>query len=88
MCGVVAKSGPRAFRRVSRSVRIDGHATSIQLETAFWDVLDAMAEREGVTVPKLLAALHEESAELRGGMTNFASMLRTICLLYQGAAPE
>jgi len=85
---VVAKSGPRAFRRVSRSVRIDGHATSIQLETAFWDVLDAMAEREGVTVPKLLAALHEESAELHGVARNFASTLRTLCLLHQGGEPD
>jgi predicted DNA-binding ribbon-helix-helix protein len=87
MCGVVSRSGPRPFRRVSRSLRIDGHATSIQLEAAFWEVLDTMAEREGLTVPKLLAALHEESAELHGGVTNFASALRTICLLYQGAAP-
>lgn len=88
MCGVVTRSGPEPFRRVSRSLRIDGHATSIQLEAAFWDVLDAMAEREGLTTPKLLAALQEESAELEGGGTNFASTLRTICLLYQGAAPE
>jgi predicted DNA-binding ribbon-helix-helix protein len=88
MCGVVAKSGALPFQRVSRSLRIGGHATSIQLEAAFWEVLDAMAEREGMTVPKLLAALHEESAELQGGVTNFASTLRTICLLYQGAGPE
>jgi len=87
MCGVVTRSGPQPFRRVSRSLRIDGHATSIQLEAAFWAVLDAMAEREGVTTPKLLSALHEESAELQGGVTNFASTLRTICLLYRDSAP-
>lgn len=86
MSGMIARQGPEPFRRVSRSVRIDGHATSVQLEAAFWDVLDAMAEREGVTVPKLIAALHEETAELQGG--NFASTLRTVCLLYQGAAPD
>ena len=88
MCGMIARRGAEPFQRVSRSIRIDGHATSIQLEAAFWEVLGAMAEREGVTLPKLLAALYEESAELQGGMTNFASTLRTICLLYQGAAPE
>lgn len=88
MCGVVAKSGTLPFRRVSRSVRIGGHATSIQLEAAFWAVIDAMAEREGVTVPQLLATLHEESAELQGGVPNFASALRTICLLYLGAGPR
>ncbi len=88
MCGLVARAGPLPFRRVSRSLRIGGHATSIRLEAAFWEVLDAMAEREGLTVPQLLAALHEESADLEGGARNFASALRTICLLYQGAAPR
>ena len=87
MCGVVARSGPEPFQRVSRSLRIGGHATSIQLEAAFWEVIDAMAEREGLSVPKLIAALHDESAELHGEVTNFASTLRTICLLYQGATP-
>lgn len=86
MCGVVERAGPRPFQRVSRSIRIGGHGTSIQLEAAFWAVLDAMAEQEGMSTPKLLAALHEEAAELRGGVTNFASTLRTICLLHQGAA--
>lgn len=85
MCGFFARAGTGPFRRVNRSLRIDGHATSIQLEAAFWRVLDGMAERQGVTTPKLIAALHEESAEFTGGATNFASTLRTICLLYQGA---
>ena len=88
MRGVVAKAGPGPFRRVSRSLRIGGHATSIQLEAAFWQAIDAMAEREGLTTPKLLAALHAETAEHQGDVSNFASTLRTICLLYhQGAAP-
>jgi len=87
MCGVIAREGGAPFRRVSRSVRIDGHATSIQLEAAFWDVLEAMAEREGLTVPQLLGALHEETWEAQGGVRNFASTLRTICLLWR-AAPE
>lgn len=88
MCKVVTRSGPEPFRRVNRSIRIGGHATSIQLEAAFWSALDAMAEREGVTTPKLIAALHEELAELPGGMTNFASTLRTVCLLSLAARPE
>ena len=89
MYEVVARAGPEPFRRVSRSLRIGGHATSIQLEAAFWDVLDAMAEREGLTTPKLLAALHAETAEFHGDVANFASTLRTLCLLYQrDAAPE
>ena len=54
MCGMVARAGPEPFQRVSRSIRIGGHATSIQLEAAFWRALDAMAERvqqlDGVAV--------------------------------------
>lgn len=84
MCGVVARTGPRPFQRINRSLRIGGHATSIELEAAFWAVLDHMAAREGLTVPKLLAALQEEMAELSGEGASFASTLRTICLLYQG----
>nr|WP_184149431.1 ribbon-helix-helix domain-containing protein [Amaricoccus macauensis] len=87
MCGLIASAGARPFQRVSRSLRIGGHATSIQLEAAFWAVLDSMAERQGVTTPKLIAALHEESAEFEGGATNFASTLRTICLIYEGSRP-
>lgn len=64
-------------------MRIDGHATSIQLEAAFWEVIEAMAEREGVSVPQLLGALHEETGEAHGAVRNFASTLRTICLLWQ-----
>lgn len=88
MCGVIERAGAGPFQRVSRSLRIGGHATSIQLEAAFWAVLDAMAETAGVTTPKLIAALHEESAEIEGGATNFASTLRTVCLLYLGAGPR
>lgn len=88
MCGFFARTGIEPFQRVNRSLRIDGHATSIQLEAAFWAVLDAMAEREGVTTSKLIATLHEETVQLDGGATNFASALRTICLLYQGGAPR
>lgn len=88
MLEVVARSGVEPFRRVSRSMRIGGHATSIQLELAFWDVLDLMATNEGVTVPKLLETLRADFAELEGDVGNFASTIRTICLLYQGAAPR
>lgn len=66
-------------------MRIGGHATSLQLEAAFWDVLETMAAREGMTLPQLLGALHDETWEAQGGVRNFASTLRTICLLYQAA---
>lgn len=88
MCGVVERTGPRPFQRINRSLRIGGHATSIELEAAFWEVLDQMAAREGLTLPKLLAALQDEVAELPGEAASFASTLRTICLLYHGVPPD
>lgn len=84
MCEALALRSAQPFQRVSRSLRIGGHSTSIQLEAAFWEVLDGMAARRGLSTPKLVAALHEQSVELHGGAVSVASTLRTICLLYQG----
>ena len=80
MCGVIARSGPEPFRRVSRSVRIGGHATSIRLEAAFWDVLAAMAARQGMTVPELLGALHEDAVVKRSQRHARYSVLAKGCL--------
>ena len=40
-----------------RSVVIDGHATSVSLEGAFWDGLRQLAEAEGVTLAEAVAAI-------------------------------
>ena len=86
MCQFLASRSPLPFRRVNRSLRIDGHSTSIELEAAFWAVLDGMAAQAGLSTPKLLAALHQETMQIQGTEANFASSLRTICLRWQGAA--
>ena len=83
MCKVLATQNPRRFRKISRSMRIAGHSTTVRLEDAFWGVLDKMAEGEGLSTSKLVSALHEEALELHEAMPNLASMLRTVCLLYQ-----
>ncbi|MBU2582408.1 MAG: ribbon-helix-helix domain-containing protein [Alphaproteobacteria bacterium] len=89
MCQIFAGQNPAGFRSVTRSVRLSGHATSIRLEAAFWDILDLIAEDQGLTTPKFLTALHDEAEELHGVVPNFTSMLRTTCLLYlSGARPE
>lgn len=87
MCHVFAGQDPTRYAQVSRSVRIGGHSTSIRLEAAFWALIDEIAAAEGFSTPKFLSALHDEALELNGGISNFASMLRTTCLLHlQGAA--
>lgn len=82
MCYVFAGQDPDGFEAVSRSVRIGGHCTSIRIEAAFWDVLDEIAREQGVSTPKFLSLLYDEVLEIRGEVTNFASMLRTTCLLH------
>lgn len=82
MCKVFAGQDPEGYRPVNRSVRIGGHSTSIQLEAAFWTLLDEIAREEGFTTPKFLSKLYDEAIEINGEMQNFASMLRTTCVLY------
>lgn len=82
MCRVFAGQDPEGYRQVNRSVRIAGHSTSIQLEAAFWALLDEIAAGQGLTTPKFLSKLYDEAIEINGEVPNFASMLRTTCALY------
>lgn len=88
MCRVFAGQDPDGYRQVNRSIRIGGHSTSIQLETAFWALLDEIASSQGLTTTKFISTLYEEAIEINGEIPNFASMLRTTCALYlKGARP-
>ncbi len=88
MCQIFAGQDPDGYRQISRSVRIAGHCTSLRLERAFWCILDEIAEDQGLTTPKFLSVLHDEALEMTGDVSNFASMLRTTCLLYlRGSRP-
>lgn len=82
MCRVFAGQDPEGYRQVNRSVRIGGHSTSIQLEAAFWSLVDEIAAGQGLTTPKFLSKLYDEAIEINGQVPNFASMLRTTCALY------
>jgi predicted DNA-binding ribbon-helix-helix protein len=89
MCRVFAGQDPQGYKQVNRSVRIAGHSTSIQLESAFWTLIDEIAASQNLSTPKFLSALHAEALEINGEIPNFASMLRTTCALYlKGHCPE
>lgn len=83
MCRILIRREHDRFLKVTRSIRIAGHSTSIRLEGAFWDTLDDMATVEGVPRARLIEQLHHEAVERHGVVTSLASMLRTVCLLYQ-----
>jgi predicted DNA-binding ribbon-helix-helix protein len=52
-------------------------------------LLDEIAAAQGISTPKFLSLLHDEALEIHGGISNFASMLRTTCLLYlRGHQPD
>ena len=66
MCGIFAGQDPASYDCVTRSVRLNGHATSIRLEATFWEILDEIAGAQGLTTPRFLSTLHDEVLELRG----------------------
>ncbi|MDN5926065.1 MAG: ribbon-helix-helix domain-containing protein [Hyphomicrobiales bacterium] len=82
MCEIYAGQDPERYHPVNRSVRIGGHSTSIQLEGAFWVLIDEIASRQGMSTPRFLSTLYDEALELNGTITNFSSLLRTSCLIY------
>jgi len=83
MCRVLTTQSQDRFAKINRSIRISGHSTSVRLESAFWDVLEDIASREGLSTPKLISVLYHEALDKHGGLANLASMLRTVCVIYQ-----
>lgn len=58
-----------------RSVRIQGHSTSISLEQEFWDELKALARSQNRPLSALLAEI-----DRKRGSQNLSSALR-VCVL-------
>lgn len=82
MCEIYAGQDPERYRPINRSVRIGGHSTSIQLEAAFWLLIDEIAENQGMSSARFLSTLYDEALEINGSISNFSSLLRTSCLIY------
>ena len=73
--------GPRGKSLVTkRSIRLDGHRTSVSLETAFWDELKSIADAQGVRTSQLIAAIDSERRERQHN--NLSSVLRLFVLEY------
>lgn len=91
MCEVFAGQDPERYRPVNRSVRIGGHSTSIQIEAAFWVLIDEIATSQNMSTSRFLSTLYDEALTINGTVSNFASLLRTSCLIYlmgQERTPE
>lgn len=45
-----------------RSVRISGHETSVTLEEEFWDILRDIAQKEGLSLNKIIGHIDENKS--------------------------
>jgi predicted DNA-binding ribbon-helix-helix protein len=82
MCRMYAGQDPARYEPETRHLRLNGQSTSLRLESAFWDILDAIAAGEGLTTPGFISRLHGEVLMLHGEARNFSSILRCTCLVY------
>jgi predicted DNA-binding ribbon-helix-helix protein len=82
MCEVFAGQDPERYTSTTRRLRLNGQSTSIRLENAFWQTLDDIAARDGVSTPSFISTLHSEVLERRGEPSNFTSLLRCACLKF------
>lgn len=82
MCRILSSQAPSAFAYQTRSVRLGGHATSIKLENAFWEILEEIATTLNKPLGRLLTEIHDEMLFISGETQNFTSLLRCACLKY------
>lgn len=82
MCRLFIGADPALWQSITRSVRIDGVATSIRLESFFWSILDDIGDRDGMSVGRLIGRLYAESIEEGHAPENFTSFLRVCCGRY------
>lgn len=82
MCRILSSQPAQSFAYQTRSVRLGGHATSIKLEAAFWDILEEIAAEQKSPLGRFLTELHDEVLLMSGDTHNFTSLLRCACLTY------
>src|SRR2546421_323515 len=83
MCKIFISADPASYESRTRSVRLHGVVTSIRLEHLYWEVLEEIARRDGMSVVHLIEKLYDELVAARGGVGNFTSFLRVSALRYE-----
>ncbi len=84
MCQIFTTADPELYACRSRSIRLRGVATSVRLENIYWNTLEEIGARDGLSVPQLVSRLHDEldHAGALGDRANFTSFLRVTCTRY------
>jgi predicted DNA-binding ribbon-helix-helix protein len=88
MCEIFISADPASYESRTRSVRLHGVVTSIRLEHLYWEVLEEIARRDGMTVVHLIEKLYDELLAARGGVGNFTSFLRVSALRYEALVAQ
>jgi predicted DNA-binding ribbon-helix-helix protein len=89
MCTIFSGQDPAGYAFETRSVRLQGHSTSVRLEKPFWRIVETICAEQNLPVAKFLSQLYDEALEIHGEVPNFASLLRCSCLVYlNGLAPS
>jgi predicted DNA-binding ribbon-helix-helix protein len=57
MCQIFVRANPQSYEATTRSIRLHGVVTSVRLENLFWDTLEEIGQRDGLSVPQLLSVL-------------------------------
>lgn len=88
MCQLFVNADVENWIPRSKSLRIDGVATSLRMENFFWDLLEEIAARDAMTVNQLITRLYHESLDAGHDIGNFTSFLRVCCARYLSLATE
>ncbi|GAA3854393.1 ribbon-helix-helix domain-containing protein [Celeribacter arenosi] len=82
MCELFIGADPDLWESRTRSLRIDGVATSIRIENHFWATLEEIGKRDAMTVAQLITKLWHEAMDADHDLGNFTSFLRVCCARY------
>ncbi|OSP53694.1 ribbon-helix-helix domain-containing protein [Pseudoruegeria sp. SK021] len=88
MCQLFINADADNWVSRTKSLRIDGVATSIRIENFFWDLLGEIAQRDRMTVNQLITKLYHESIDADHDLGNFTSFLRVCCARYLALISE
>lgn len=88
MCQLFINADAENWISRSKSLRIDGVATSIRIENFFWNLLGEIAQRDRMTVNQLITKLYHESIDADHDLGNFTSFLRVCCARYLALIAE
>ncbi|MGM0857729.1 MAG: ribbon-helix-helix domain-containing protein [Pseudomonadota bacterium] len=83
MCKLFIDADPALWQSATHSLRIDGMVTSVRLENYFWQILEEIAQRDGMNTAQMITRLYHESIAAGHDLGNFTSFLRVCALRYQ-----